>query len=90
MFGEAEEYLPIQLGPDVRVVQPIGKSGLNVDQLLDFLRQGLAPIVDNHTSRFFVFSVFEVVFVPQVDQNVVKGLFFECQSEFPEALFFFA
>ena len=80
VFDETDFYILFQLITDALVVEPVGKSGLGINNLFDLLCKRFALIV----SVFAIGSILKVMLVTQMDQDVIEGFFLKGQPHLTE------
>ena len=67
------------------VVQPVSEGRLGVDNLLYFLGQRTALIIDRYSVYNLIGSVLEIVLIPKCHRDIVEGFLFKCETDFTEA-----
>ena len=74
------------VGDDVTLQVFQGTGGIPTNAEVVFMGKAPTLFVDDNTIHILVFTIFKVVLIAQVNQNIIECLFFKCESQLSEAL----
>ena len=86
MFDQTDLHVEFELIPDNLVVEPVGKRGLAVNNLLHLLCQRSASVIHRNTVNHVIRAIRKVILRAQRHQNIIKGLLLKREANLAETL----